>query len=257
MQVRMTDQDRGEVRQGACFAPRRLGHVNLYVSDVDRSYAFYRRVIGLDESYVQPLNRAAFLGNNNTHHDVAVIDIHGPLARGAGVGLNHLAFELESEADLCEGYRRALDAGVKYAMTMDHDIAHSIYGRDPDGNMNEIYADVIRDWRGARSGVVTKPKPKWWPGATPPNSERNYHADPPLHRVEGAVFQPRRVVHASLVVSDIESALDYYTTAVGLTPMIVGATSPFVVLGGTCGPLAYSGCSGSVGTGVQVVSPFR
>jgi catechol 2,3-dioxygenase len=84
----------------ACFAPRRLGHVNLYVGDVDRSYNFYNSVVGLDESYVQPLNKAAFLGNNNTHHDVAVIDIHGPLGRGAGVGLNHLAFELENELDL-------------------------------------------------------------------------------------------------------------------------------------------------------------
>jgi catechol 2,3-dioxygenase len=221
--------------KSAAFAPRRLGHVNLYVGDVDRSYRFYNSVVGLDESYVQPLNKAAFLGNNNTHHDVAVIDIHGPLARGKGVGLNHLAFELENEVDLVAGYRRAVDAGVKYAMTLDHDIAHSIYGRDPDGNMNEIYADVIKDWRAARSGVVTKPKPKWAPGTTPPNPDANYHVDPPLRRVQGAVFQPRRIVHAALVVSDMKSAFDYYTTAVGLTPLLGNATSPFVILGGTCG----------------------
>lgn len=218
----------------AHFAPRRLGHVNLYVDNVERAYDFYTRVAGLDESYVQPLNRAAFLGNNNTHHDVAVIDIHGPLGRGSGVRLNHLAFELENEVDLVTGYQQASSAGVEYAMTMDHDIAHSVYGRDPDGNMNEIYADVVKDWRAARSGVVTKAKGKWSPGSTPPTSERNYHDSPPLRRVEGAVFMPRRIVHATLVVSDMQASFDYYTTAIGLTPIAGNSSSPFVVLGGTC-----------------------
>lgn len=219
----------------AYFAPRRLGHVNLYVGNVERSHDFYKRVAGLDESYVQPLNRAAFLGNNNTHHDVAVIDIHGPLGRGSGVRLNHLAFELENEVDLVRGYQQASSAGVEYAMTMDHDIAHSIYGRDPDGNMNEIYADVIKDWRAARSGVVTKAKGKWTPGSTPPTSEPNYHDSPPLRRVEEAVFHPRRIVHATIVVSDMQASFEHYTTTIGLTPIVGNASSPFVLLGGTCG----------------------
>lgn len=240
MVVQLTGRTGRKPADDACFAPRRLGHVNLYVSDVDRAYKFLNTIAGLDESYVQPLNKAAFLGNNNTHHDIAVIDVHGPLGRGNGVGLNHLAFELENEVDLVAGYERALNAGVKYAMTLDHDIAHSIYGRDPDGIMNEIYADVIKDWRAARSGVVTKPKPKWAPGITPPTSAANYHVDPPLRRVAGAVFQPRRIVHAALVVADMRRALDYYTKAVGLRPLIGDAKSPFVVLGGTCGELSLS-----------------
>lgn len=240
MVVQLTERAGGKPAADACFAPRRLGHVNLYVSDVNRAYAFLNGVVGLDESYVQPLNKAAFLGNNNTHHDIAVIDIHGPLGRGNGVGLNHLAFELENEVDLVAGYERALRAGVKYAMTLDHDIAHSVYGRDPDGVMNEIYADVVKDWRAARSGVVTKPKPKWAPGMTPPTAEANYHVDPPLRRVAGAVFQPRRIVHAALIVSDMGRALNYYTKAVGLTPLIGDAKSPFAVLGGTCGERSLS-----------------
>ena len=32
---------------------------------------------------------------------------------------------------------------------------------DADGNQYEVYADVIREWRQARHGVVTKPKPNW------------------------------------------------------------------------------------------------
>lgn len=222
------------------FHARRLGHVNLYVSDVDRSYAFFKDVVGLNESYVQPLNKAAFLGNNNTHHDVAVIDIHGPLGRNHGVGLNHLAFELETEVDLVTGYEPAVAAGVKFSMTLDHDIAHSLYGPDADGNMVEIYADVIKDWRAARSGVVTKPKPKWAPGMTPPNAERNYHVDPPLQRVDAAVFHPRRIVHATLIVADMPAVFDYYTKVVGFRPLLGSRNSAVVVLGGTCGELSLT-----------------
>jgi len=218
-----------------CFAPRRLGHVNLYVSDVDRAYEFYKNVVGLNESYVQPLNRAAFLGNNNTHHDVALIDVHGPLGQGKAVGLNHLAFELENEVDLVAGYEYAIATGTKFARTLDHDIAHSVYMRDPDGNMNEVYADVIKDWRSARLGIVTKPKPKWAPGMTVPSRNRNYHVEPDLMRVEGAVFHPRRIVHAALVVTDMNKALEYYTGIVGLQPVHGAVGKQFVVLGGTCG----------------------
>jgi catechol 2,3-dioxygenase len=235
MTARVAEAQHREQGNEGFFAARRLGHVNLYVADVDRSYAFYKNIVGLSESYVQPLNKAAFLGNNNTHHDVAVIDIHGPLGRNNSVGLNHLAFELETEIDLVAGYKRAAAGDVTFTMTLDHDIAHSLYGPDPDGNLNEIYADVIKDWRAARSGVVTKPKPKWAPGMTPPNPDRNYHVDPPLQRVESAVFHPRRIVHAALVVKDMRAAYDYYTNVVGLRPLLGSAQSAFVVLGGTCG----------------------
>jgi catechol 2,3-dioxygenase len=240
MTIQVAEAPRKESSDGRYFAARRLGHVNLYVSDVDRSFGFYKDVVGLNESYVQPLNKAAFLGNNNTHHDVAVIDIHGPLGRGRAAGLNHLAFELETEIDLVDGYGRAVSAGVAFAMTMDHDIAHSVYLPDPDGNLNEIYADVIKDWRAARSGVVTKPKPKWAPGMTPPNSDRNYHVDPPLQRVESAVFQPRRVVHASVVVKNMQASLDFYTRVVGLRPLLGPGQSAFVILVGTCGERSLS-----------------
>lgn len=222
-------------RSDAFFTARRLGHVNLYVADADRSYDFYNRVVGLDEAYVQPLNKAVFMGNNNTHHDIAALAVDGKLAMGKAIGLNHMAFELETEVDLVEGYRRAVPSGVKFSAAMDHDIAHSLYGPDPDGNMTEIYADVIKDWRAARSGVVTKAKPLWAPGTTAPTSDRNYHVNPKIRRVDGALFHPRRIVHAALVVKDMKRSFDYYTKVVGLQPLLGDVSSSFVILGGTCG----------------------
>lgn len=222
------------------FAPRRLGHVNLVVGDVDRSMEFYKTVVGIAEAYVQPHNRAGFLSNGNTHHDIGMVESSGALGRGRAPGLNHVAFELENEVDLVEGYKRAVADKVSFTRTMDHDIAHSVYGRDPDGNHYEIYADVIRDWRNARSGVVTKPKPVWSPGMTPPSAERNYDPRPKLTRVENAIFHPLRTTHATLLVERFEEAVDYYTGIVGLATLLGGRDTPFALLGGTLGQLGIA-----------------
>jgi catechol 2,3-dioxygenase len=217
------------------FAPRRLGHVNLLVDDIDRSMNFYIDVIGLQESYRRPLVKAGFVGNGNTHHDLGLVEIHGPLGKGRPVGLNHMAFELETEIDLAAGYHRALAAGVVFAQTQDHDIAHSAYARDSDGNHCELYADVVTDWRAVRSGVVTKPKVDWAPGMTPPNPNRNYPIDPKILRVEDAALHPRRTTHVTLIVADLAGALRYYTDTIGLRVLAGGTAAHFAVLGGTCG----------------------
>ena len=217
------------------FRPRRLGHANLVVGNLDRSLEFYTEVLGLEVAYVQPLNGAGFLSNGNTHHDIGLVEGPGRLGRGRAPGLNHLAFELETEVDLVDGYRRASAAGIEFDRTADHDIAHAVYGRDPDGNEYEIYADVVHDWRAARSGVVTKPKPNWKPGDTPPHSERNYHPDPEIRRVESAVFHPRRTAQAVLVVERFDATLAEYQEVVGLDLLEGGRDQGYAVLTGTCG----------------------
>jgi len=225
----------GTVATATYFQPRRLGHVNLVVQDVDRSMAFYKTVVGLEEAYVQPKNRAGFLSNGNTHHDIGMVESSGPLGFGRKPGLNHTAFELETEVDLVRGYEQAVAEQVTFLRSADHDIAHSVYGKDPDGNLYEIYADVIRDWRAARHGVVTKPKPNWKPGMTRPIAERNYDPSPSLVRVEGAVFHPRRTASVALVLENFEAGVDYYQRIVGLTLLVGGREAAFAILGGTLG----------------------
>ena len=85
------------------FAPRRLGHVNLVVSDVDRSMEFYKSVVGIEEAYVQPKVRAGFLSNGNTHHDIGMVEASGPLAEPARqsdrIALGELAAALDRLPD--------------------------------------------------------------------------------------------------------------------------------------------------------------
>lgn len=217
------------------FRPRRLGHFNIFVSDWQRSFEFYHRVAGFSEAYRQPQNGAAFLSNGNTHHDLAVTDIAGKSCKTGKVGLFHIALETENEVELVEDFKRADAAGCTFDMYQDHDVAHSIYGRDPDGNMVEVYADVVKNWREVRRGVVTKPKPVWSPGLTPPIAARNYHVDPPVDRVDGAVFHPVKTTHVSFVCGDYDGMLRHYTTVLGLNVAAGGAKADFAVLTGSLG----------------------
>ncbi len=219
------------------FRPRRLGHVNLFVSNYERASDFYQSVVGFEEVYRQPDNRASFLSNGNTYHDLGLTDVSSRYAdKSQKPGIWHLAFELETEADLVAGYNRAKDAGVEFAFVMDHDVARSVYKNDPDGNMVEIYADVEEDWRAMRHGIIVKEKPKWVPGVTStPLTDTKYPKSPDLVVVPKATFHPKRITHVALVAKDFEAMFDYYTDIVGLTPLAGTRTGAAAVLRGTVG----------------------
>ncbi len=217
------------------FRPRRLGHANLFIGNYERAGEYYVSVVGFREVYRQPDNMATFVSNGNTYHDLGLTDIHSKYARkGQKPGLWHLAFELETEVDLVAGYRRAIAAGVKFDLLQDHDVAHSIYQTDPDGLMVETYADVIKDWRAWRHGIIIKEKPEYIPGvSSPANSERNYPQNPDLDVVKEAVFHPKKVTHVALVAQRYEAMFRFYTERVGLTPLVGDERSAYAVLKGT------------------------
>lgn len=223
------------LRKVPFWRPRRLGHANLYVTDLERSMGFYNTVVGLEESYRRPSIKAGFLGNGNTHHDIGMVEVSSPLSRSGEAGLNHLAFELENEVDLVAGYQRAVAAEIDFPRTVDHDITRSIYGLDPDGNTVEIYADMTTEWRKLRTGVVTKPTPQWTPGTPPPGVASLYQENPEIRRVAAAIFHPTRITHVVLVARDYVGMLGYYRDRIGLELLCGDADSRFAVLGGTNG----------------------
>jgi catechol 2,3-dioxygenase len=217
------------------FRPRRLGHANLFVSNYETAADFYQKVVGFEEVYRQPDNKASFLSNGNTYHDLALTDMSSKYAaKDQKPGLWHLAFELETEQELVDGYNRARNADVDFAFVMDHDVARAIYQDDPDGNMVEIYADVESDWRPMRQGIIIKEKPKWVPGVTSePLTEKNYPVDPDLAVIDKAVFHPKKVTHVALVADRFEQMFDFYVDIVGLQPLVGDRTSNAAVLRGT------------------------
>jgi len=130
-------------------APPVLGHVHLHVSDLERSIAFYRDVIGLEVMQLYG-SQAAFLASGGYHHHLA-LNTWG--TRGAGPapkghpGLYHTAFLYPDRASLGAACRRVLEAGVALTGAADHGVSEAIYFDDPDGNGVELYRDrAPADW---------------------------------------------------------------------------------------------------------------
>ncbi len=216
--------------QAVKFKPRRLGHVNLSVSDLERSMAFYTKVLGIEEVRRERDIKAGFLSNGNTHHDVALIEV-GILA--TQTGLNHLGWELENEVQLVKAYQRAQQAGLKINFTANHQISRGVYMSDPEGNGHEFYADAMKDWRTImrpdRFDMITA---EWTPGEPPPDSEPKYNPHPEIRWVEGAVFHPKRVAQATFAVRDMEKMTHFFTEVGGLEKVGRAPDDSCVVLRG-------------------------
>ena len=61
------------------------------------------------------------------------------------VGLNHMAWRMESLDDLKECYQRLKEKNVPIDHVSDHGISMGVYFYDPDGNSTEVYYELPRD----------------------------------------------------------------------------------------------------------------
>lgn len=217
----------------ARFKPRRVAHVNLWVSHLEESIKFYESVCGIELVRRERDLLIAFHSNGNTHHDIGIIEVsrgkdrYGrdgtlqiPKTRGTAPGLNHVGWEMENEAELVAAYRRALDGGVPIQRSVDHLISHSVYVNDPDGNGHEFYADELRDWRSIynldREDEVTA---LWDPLARPPRSDANYNVDPPIRRVDRAALHPSHLTGVHFSTRRFDEMKQFFTSVAGLVPV--------------------------------------
>jgi catechol 2,3-dioxygenase len=128
------------------ICPERIGHVVLKVRDLERTKKFYAEVMGLEIMKVEPsIKMAFFASNGRDHHEIAAIEIDGniPDSQAGGVGLSHLAFRLRDEAHLRAAYTDLKEHEVKIISAVNHGVTKSIYFRDPDGHLLEVYCDGL------------------------------------------------------------------------------------------------------------------
>lgn len=121
----------------------RIGHVHLKVSDLERSIAFYRDVIGLEVTQ-QYGPQAAFLSAGGYHHHLGLNTWEsqgGPRPPRHSVGLYHTAFLFPDRVALARAVKRVIEAGVEIEGAADHGVSEAIYLSDPDGNGIELYVD--------------------------------------------------------------------------------------------------------------------
>jgi catechol 2,3-dioxygenase len=138
-----------------------VGHVNLRVTDLARSLAFYRDVLGLHVT--QRDSESVFLAAGEYHHHLA-LNVWGTAARPAppgAAGLHHFALRLPGKAALAEVVVRILQAGHRLQGATDHGANIAVYLRDPDGNGVELMVDRPEaEWpRGQDGGIAMRVDP--------------------------------------------------------------------------------------------------
>jgi catechol-2,3-dioxygenase len=117
----------------------RLNHAVLYVRDAERTAAFFVDVLGFRVLDAYRMKGAAFLqaGGSTNDHDLALFSIgdqaaDSPAGRGGAVGLYHLAWEVDTLADLARYAERLSEVGALVGAT-DHGTTRALYAKDPDG----------------------------------------------------------------------------------------------------------------------------
>ena len=130
---------------------KELGHVVLYVHDLERSRRFYAEVLGWRE-IMRLGSQAAIFSSGRTHHELLLLEVgqHAePIPSGPRVGLYHFGLKIgESDDELRQAMDQLQAADVTIVGTADHTVTHSIYILDPDGNEIELYIDVQPEvWR--------------------------------------------------------------------------------------------------------------
>lgn len=141
-----------------------LGHVVLYVRDLERSRRFYEQVLGWSLVGSPEGMPAAAFSSGRTHHELLLIEVGpdaAPIPRGRRVGLYHFGLKVgTTDAELQE----ALDTLRRHDVTVvgatDHGVTHSLYIQDPDGNEIELYIDVQPEtWREDPGALFERPRP--------------------------------------------------------------------------------------------------
>lgn len=137
---------------------KELGHVVLYVTDLQKVADFYKDTLGFREISRGP-GVAAFSAGR-THHELLLIEVGGTAVHhGVRPGLYHIGFKIgDGPESLRAVYAELKGKNVEIIGATDHGVTHSLYILDPDGNELELYADVSDAWKSDPTAVMAPAK---------------------------------------------------------------------------------------------------
>ena len=142
---------------------KELGHIVLYVRDLEVSRQFYREVLGWKE-IAGVEQQMAMYSSGRTHHELLLIEVGpdaAPIPSGRRVGMYHFGLKIgTTDQELREALDVLMDAGANVVGSADHGVTHSLYITDPDGNEIELYIDVQPEvWREEPQAVMAPTRP--------------------------------------------------------------------------------------------------
>lgn len=174
-------------------SPVRLNHAVLFVTDVARSEAFYRTVLGMEVVTREAHAQAVFLRlpRSGNHHDLGLFGVRPGEPPGRGPGLYHLAWQFDTIDELAIARQTLRDAAA-YTGESSHGATKSVYGADPDGNEFELMWLLPRDaWGAYATRAVIEPldmadEQSRWSGIATAEPPADAPTDPPATAPSGA-----------------------------------------------------------------------
>lgn len=155
---------------------QKLNHFAYRCRDAEETRTFYEDLLGLplahviQEDYVpstgeyNPYTHIFFRMADNSY--VAFFDLGDNVAPlpspNTPAWVNHLALEVETEAELLAAKARIEAAGIKVLGVTDHHIIHSIYFFDPNGLRVELTTRTVDEEYMAREELSAREKLDAW-----------------------------------------------------------------------------------------------
>jgi len=188
-----------------------LGRVRLQVADLDRSIAFYEKVLGL--RVIRRTDDSASLGTHGEDHEIVHLrhlSSARPVPRRGLLGLYHFAILLPDRASLGRFVAHLGEIGA-YAGMSDHYVSEAVYLTDPDGLGIEVYSDRPRDsWKYDEGQLYM--------------TTNHLNVDDLVRAAGGEQWKgmPRGTVlgHVHLYVDDIAEAESFYHQALGFDKVV-------------------------------------
>ena len=121
----------------------RIGHVHLKVANLEKALAFYRDLLGFEETQRYG-DSAVFISAGGYHHHIGLNTWYSKNASPAPVhstGLFHTAILYPERKDLADILKRLIEAKYPLTGASDHGVSQALYMNDPDGNGVELYWD--------------------------------------------------------------------------------------------------------------------
>lgn len=198
-----------------------VGLVHLYVSNMERSLAFYRDVLKFH--VIEEEGSVAVLGNENRTPLFRIEEKKGVLPKQRNrTGLYHFAILVSNREQLASVLRHVLQKGYPIRGGADHHFSEAIYMSDPDGNGLEIYYD--------------RPKEVWHDkNGNLPFVSNPFDGEALLQEAkEWQGFSAETTVgHIHLHVGDLEEAKRFYVDGLGFEVTIPARNGAlFVAAGG-------------------------
>ena len=142
---------------------KELGHVVLFVRDLEASRRFYGEILGFPQLEIE-MPGAAMFSTGRTHHELFLIEVGAhatPIPEGRRVGMYHIGLKVgDTDDELRAALTDLQAAGVEIVGATDHTVTHSLYLLDPDGNEIELYVDVEgADWRADPALIAAPNRP--------------------------------------------------------------------------------------------------